>query len=137
MSQTKIKTLDQAKARIAALEAQLGGKPAETLPEIKLPAKRAAINPTSKAAVTAKLVAPSALAKLQAELNATPDLNSRLHLLKTAETDLRAAMKAEKDQVKQVAISRDLARVQKRAAVEMASDPVAWSKRYHQIEDLA
>jgi len=132
MSDPKPKTLDQARARITELEAQLAGKNSGKLPEIKSKAvtSRKSIDPASKSAVVAKLVASGSLAKLQTALNEEPDLRTRLHLLRVAEADVRAALKAEKDQVKQVTLLRDLQKVQKRAAVEMASDPKAWAQRY-------
>jgi hypothetical protein len=48
----------------------------------------------------------------------------------------RAKIKAEKDLVAQTQLLRQLNRIEKRAALELYADPVAWKNRNRQPKDL-
>lgn len=131
--QPKIKTLDQAKTRIAELEAQLAGKQITVSPAVK-PSfnlnKRTAATPNIASALTADLT----VADLKAQINEA-DGSQKIKLLGKLETHFRTQMSEEKDPVKQVALMRELSKAAKQRALAMYDDPKEWAKRYRQDEE--
>jgi hypothetical protein len=129
----KIKTLDQAKTRITELEAQLGGKQSAVISAVK-PSfnlnKRTAATPS----LAPTLSADFTIADLKAQINEA-DGSQKIRLLGKLETHFRAEITAEKDPVKQVALTRELSRVAKQKALAMFDNPTEWAKRYRQDEE--
>lgn len=113
-----------------------GSPEPEPLPALQQPAVVTKPAVTKPAPNPAEIVAPGTLSELKAALDAQPDLNARLRLFKTAETNLRAAIKREPDQIKVVPLQRALQKVQKYEAVQLFSDPAAWKKRHQMSEEL-
>jgi hypothetical protein len=142
---TKPKTLDQARQRIAELEAQLAGKTPVTVAfsaaqkVVKPNALREVaktIGKTSKEIIASSLPLALAdkIAALKAVLESESDPNKRLLSLTNAEKDLRTIASKEKDPVQQVAITRSLSKVQKRYALELFQNKEAWAKRNQVID---
>ena len=142
MSTPTINTLDQARQRIAALEATLSGKaPLATIqPTID---HCAALDKASKLTATPKLVTSTlatiqTLATVQSVLNDITDVKARIAVLSKAADQYRAQIQAVTDQVEKTKLMRSLNKLETCRAYEMLNDKggAAWKNRYHVKEDL-
>lgn len=133
MSQPKIKTLDAARQRIAELEAQLSGKQLTVSPAVK-PSFNLNKRNSATSSLVPTLTADITVADLKAQISEA-DGSQKIKLLGKLETHFRTQIKAEKDLVKQVALTRELSKVAKQKALAMYDDPKEWAKRYRTEAD--
>jgi len=133
-----IRTLDGAKKYISFLQskqtsptpiAPVGSLPALAKPAVKIPAE-------AKKLVTSNLSVLPSLESIKAELESATSTEARIKLLSAHAANYRAKIKAEKDLVAQTQLLRQLNRIEKRAALELYADPVAWKNRNRQPKDL-
>ena len=143
MSENKPKTLDQARQRIAFLESQLSGsgKPLATAsnPAKVVPPKVRAL--ANKGRTSKEIIANSIslsladkLSTLKATLESETNSDKRLAAIADSEAELRSMLKAERDPVKQVSITRGIAKLNKAYALELYQNKPAWDKRNQVIE---
>jgi hypothetical protein len=126
----KPRTLDEARSRIAELNAQLGGKS---------PAKPAPVKQAPAGAVTSAHKAPAIASKAVSGLASMKEIQGQLDAVETPAAKaklLESHINARRDTLKgmnhsspeAVGLFRDLQRIEKTHAYTLRNDPALWSK---------